>query len=176
MSDTPVPDNHAIAVYPTHDQVEAAIRLLNENGIEMKHLSVIGQNYHSEEQPLGFVTAGDRMLSWGTYGAFWGALWGLLIGSAMIFLPGVGYVFFAGWFASLLGGAIVGGAAGALGGALAGLGVPKDAVVQYETALKAGSFLLLVHGDDAEVQKAKQLLEGSGHTGIESYSATPTAA
>lgn len=173
MSDSPAYTNHVIAVYSTHDQAEAAIRLLNESGIDMKQLSVVGQNYHSEEQPLGFVNAGDRMLSWGKFGAFWGAIWGMLFGSAMVFVPPVGYLLFAGWIVSVLGTAVVGGAAGVLGGALASVGVPNDTVVRYETALKAGSFLLIAHGDGVEVEKAKQALTASGHAELESYS-TPT--
>lgn len=174
MSETPEYPNHVVAVYPTHSQVETAIRELNHGGVDMKRLSVIGQNYHSEEQPLGFINAGDRMLSWGKFGAFWGAVWGALWGAAMLFLPGIGYVYFAGWIVYTLGGAVLGGAAGALGGALASIGVPKDSVVRYETALKAGRFLLIVHGNSADIEEAKNLLKSSKPEGVESYTSQPS--
>jgi hypothetical protein len=45
-----------------------------------------------------------------------------------------------------------------LGGALASIGIPHDSVIQYETALKANKFLLIVHGTMEEVEKAKNIL------------------
>jgi uncharacterized membrane protein len=176
MPDTTILDNHVVAVYPSHDEAEAAIRALSEKGFDMKHLSVVGQNYHTEEHPIGFVNAGDRMVAWGKIGAFWGSLWGLLFGSAMLFLPGVGYVLFAGWLVSILEGALIGGGIAALGGALASIGIPKDSVVAYETAIKAGSFLLIAHGDQSETQRAKEILSETAHAGLESYSTEPATA
>ena len=41
------------------------------------------------------------------------------------------------------------------------MGIPKDSVVQYEVALKTDKFLLLVHGTAAEVEKAKDIIEGT---------------
>jgi hypothetical protein len=166
--------NHVVAVYSTHDQAEDAVRLLNEKGYDMRKLSVIGQNYHTDEQPVGFVNAGDRMWSWGKLGAFWGALWGTLFGSAMLFFPGVGYVLFAGWIVSILEGTVFGGAVGALVGALGSIGIPKDAVVRYESAIKAGSFVLIAHGDESETTRARDLLATTSHAGLESFAAAST--
>ena len=53
--------------------------------------------------------------------------------------------------------AVVVGGLSALGAALYSVGVPKDSVIQYETALKADSFLLMVHGSAAEVDHAKTI-------------------
>lgn len=172
MTDTPEYGNHVVAVYQTHDQAEAAVRMLNEKGFDMRKLSVIGQNYHTDEHPVGFVNAGDRMLSWGKLGAFWGALWGMLFGAAMLFFPGVGYVVFAGWIASVLEGTVFGGAIGALVGALTSIGIPRDQVVRYETAIKAGSFVLIAHGDESETKMAKDLLASTPNSGLESYSSS----
>lgn len=52
----------------------------------MKKLSVVGKDYHTEENVVGFYTAGDRMKFWGKLGAFWGGLWGILFGSAGLYL------------------------------------------------------------------------------------------
>ena len=41
----------------------------------MKKLSLIGKGYHSEERPMGFYTAGDRIKAWGGSGAFWGGIY-----------------------------------------------------------------------------------------------------
>ena len=39
----------------------------------MKKLSIVGKDYHTEENVVGYYNAGDRMKYWGKLGAFWGA-------------------------------------------------------------------------------------------------------
>ena len=56
-------------------------------------------------------------------------------------------------------GAVEVGALGALGAGLFSIGIPKDSIVKYETALKTDQFLLIVHGTAAEVAKAKDIIE-----------------
>ncbi|MEQ1934901.1 MAG: general stress protein [Fimbriimonadaceae bacterium] len=158
MSDHPLKD-HSIAVYANHDQAEAAVKCLSDAGFSMRNLSIIGQNYETEEHPIGFINTGERMKSWGKLGAFWGTIWGLVFGSAMIFVPGFGYLMFAGWIVAGLEGMVIGAGLGTLTAALVSLGIPHDSVIQYETAVKEGNFLVLAHGSDSEVQRAKDLLD-----------------
>jgi hypothetical protein len=170
MSDTTSSfTNHTVAVYASHEAAEAAVRELGTAGYEIKNLSIIGQNYATEEHPVGFVNTGERMLTWGKLGAFWGGLWGLLFGSAMLFIPGIGYLMFAGWIVSALEGAVLVGGLAALGGALASIGIPKDSVVAYETALKAGSFLVVAHGSETDVERAKEILHTTGGTQVDTF-------
>jgi hypothetical protein len=169
MSESATATNHAVAVYATHIQAEEAIKMLDHAGYNMKNLSIIGQNYETEEHPVGFINTGDRMWSWGKLGAFWGSIWGLLFGSAMMFVPGVGFFVLAGWIVSALGGAVLGGGLAALGGALASIGIPENTVVQYESELKAGSFLLLAHGSESEVNKAKDTLKATDATRVDDF-------
>jgi hypothetical protein len=175
MTDNATLTEHTVAIYATHAQAEAAVKSLADAGYDMKNLSIIGQNYETDEHPVGFVNAGDRMWTWGKFGAFWGSIWGLLFGSAMVFVPGLGPLIFAGWIVGALEGAIVGGGLAALGAALASVGIPKNSIVQYESALKAGSFLLVAHGNEADVQRAKGLLEASTPTQVDTYSTKLTA-
>ncbi len=46
----------------------------------------------------------------------------------------------------------------ALGAALYSIGAPKDSVIQYETDIKADSFLVMVRGPEEEVARAKAIL------------------
>ena len=73
MTDT----NAVIAVYETHSGAENAVKDLQKSGFDMKKLSVVGKDYHTDEQVVGYYNAGDRMKYWGKTGAFWG---GLLLG------------------------------------------------------------------------------------------------
>jgi hypothetical protein len=154
--------NSSLFVFDTHTAAEEAIRTLGQSGFDMKKLSLVGKGYHSEEKPMGFYTAGDRIKTWGGTGAFWGGIWGLLLAPAVFVLPGLGLVGMAGPFVSMLVGALEGavvvGGLSALGAALTQIGVPKDQVIKYEAALKADKYLLVVHGSAEDQAKAREVL------------------
>jgi len=154
-------------LFNNHQDAENAIQLLSRSGFDVKKLSLVGKGYHTEEHPLGFYTAGDRIKTWGGTGAFWGGIWGMLLAPAVFFLPGVGLVAMAGPFvATLVGaleGAVVVGGLSALGAALTQLGASKDQVIKYETAIKMDKFVLMVHGDAQDQEKARSVL-ADAHT------------
>ncbi|NQV24111.1 MAG: permease [Rhodopirellula sp.] len=154
--------NAVVAVFKTHDQAEEAIRELQKEGIDMEHLSIVGKDYHTDEHVVGYYNAGDRMKYWGKLGAFWGGFWGLLFGSAFFWVPGVGPLLVGGplvlWIVGALEEAAIVGGFSALGAALFSIGIPKDTVVKYETEVKSGKLLLLIHGTVQEVEHARDLL------------------
>ena len=156
-------DNLPVYVFNTHVEAEEAVKALSKSGYDVKKLSIIGKGYHTEETPIGFYTMGDRIKSWGGMGAFWGGIWGLLIAPAVFFLPGFGLVAMAGpigaaLVAALEGAVLVGGVS-AIGAALTQIGVPKDQIMKYETALKVDKYVLMVHGSVEEQDKARTVLE-----------------
>ena len=158
-------DHSPFYVFNTHVEAEQAIQSLGRAGFDMKKLSLIGKGYHTEEHPLGFYTTGDRIKTWGGMGAFWGGIWGLLFAPAVFFLPGLGLMAMAGPIAvalvSGLEGAVVVGGISALGAALTQIGVPKDQVIKYETALKVDKYVLLVQGNTEDQAKARSVLADS---------------
>ena len=157
-------DNNAVVgVYNSHIEAEASIKELQRSGFDMKKLSIVGKDYHSEEHVIGYYNTGDRMKVWGKLGAFWGGFWGLLFGSALFFIPGIGPIMvfgpLVGWIIGALEGAVVVGGLSALGAGLYSIGIPKDSVMRYETALKSDKFLLLAHGTANEVAKARDIMQ-----------------
>jgi hypothetical protein len=154
--------NSAVGLFQNHQDAENAVKELQKSGYDMKKLSVVGKDYHSEENVIGYYNTGDRVATWGKFGLFWGWIWGLLFGSAFLLVPGIGPVIVSGplvsYILSALELAVVTGGLTAIGGALVSIGIPKDSVVKYETALKADKFLLIVHGTLEEVEKAKSIL------------------
>ena len=149
-------------VFNTHVEAEEAIRVLSRAGFDMGNLSLVGKGYQTEEHPVGFYTAGDRIKSWGKAGAFWGGIWGLLLAPAVFILPGVGLIAMAGPLVAALvsgiEGAVVVGGLSALGAALTQYGMPAEQAIQYETALKAEKYVLIVHGTADELEKARSVL------------------
>jgi hypothetical protein len=166
-------DNSTIAIYPSHIAADAAIRELQHGGFDMKKLSVVGRDYHTDENVVGYYNTGDRMKVWGKTGAFWGGLWGLLLGSAFFWIPGIGPLLAAGPLVSCvvgaLEGAVVVGGLSALGAALYGIGIPKDSVLRYETALKAGKFVLIAHGSADETGRAREILNRTKPETVEQH-------
>ena len=154
--------NSCVGVFNTHQEAETAIKDVERAGFDMKKLSIVGKGYHSEEKAIGYYNTGDRVMFWGKQGAFWGGLWGLLLGSAFFLVPGVGPLAVGGPLVvtivgGLEGAALTGGVT-ALGAALYSIGIPKDSILKYETALKADKFLVIVHGTKDEVTRAADIL------------------
>jgi len=168
--------NAVVGVFISHLEAETSIKELQHAGFDMKKLSIVGKDFHTQEHVIGYYNAGDRMKVWGKLGAFWGGFWGLLFGSALFVIPGVGPLVVFGplvsWMVGALEGAVVAGGLGALAAALYSLGIPHDSCLQYETAVKSNRFLVVAHGTGAEAAKAKEILElaGAAHIGIHAES------
>ncbi|MDX5997831.1 DUF1269 domain-containing protein [Shewanella oneidensis] len=164
--------NYVAALFSSHDQAESGIRALQKGGFDMQELSIVGRDYHTEEQPLAYFNTGERIKFFGKVGATWGALVGMLLGSALIFIPVFGHIVVLGPLVTTLAagiqGAVVGGGVSALFGALTAIGIPKDSIIRYETAIKADKFLVIVHSSIGEQSYARDLLSQAGGTDIES--------
>jgi hypothetical protein len=167
--------SRVVAVFSDHESAEAAVRRLVKEGFDMKDVSIVGRDFQVTEEPIGFVSPRDFVLAGAGTGAWVGGLFGLLLGAAFLVLPGVGPVVIAGPLsAAILGGlegALAGAAMGALSGALVGWGIPRNEALKYEAQVKAGKFLVVVHGDAAKIEKAKQMLSAGPHEEVSVYKA-----
>ncbi len=152
-----------VAIYKSHLEAETAVKELQTAGFDMKKLSIVGRDYHTDENVVGYYNAGDRMRQWGKTGAFWGGIWGLLFGSAFFLIPGVGPLLMAGpivaGIVSALEGAVVVGGLSAIGAGLYSLGIPKNSILQYETALKTGKFVVIAHASTEETARARDIIQ-----------------
>jgi uncharacterized membrane protein len=163
-----------VAIYDTHVGAEEAIKKLQSKGIDMRTLSIVGKDTHTDEHAVGYYNTGNRMKYWGKTGAFWGGFWGLLFGSAFFAIPGLGPVLAAGpivaWIVGALEGAAVVGGMSAIGAGLYSIGIPKDSVIQYETAIRTDKYLVVVHGSTPEVEQARGILESTRPHGVTVHS------
>ena len=168
-----------VAVFADHKVAETAVKKLAASGFDMKNLSLVGKGYHSDEKVVGFYTTGVRVKFWGSRGAFWGGFWGLFFGALFMSIPLVGHVVVLGYLATVAiagieNAAIVGGLS-ALGAALYSVGIPKDSVLKYETAVKADSFLIMARGTPEEIARAKALLGEINPSRLDVYAGTKVA-
>jgi uncharacterized membrane protein len=166
-------NNAVVAIYKSHTEAETAVKELQQSGFDMKQLSIVGRDQHTDEHVIGYYNTGDRMKCWGKTGAFWGGIWGLLFGSAFFLVPGVGPLLVAGplvgWIVGALEGAVVVGGVSALGAGLYGLGIPKNSILQYETALQTGKFVVIAHGTAEEAARAREIVNRTNPEALEEH-------
>ena len=166
-------NNAVVAIYKSHAEAEAAVKELQHSGFDMKKLSIVGRDYHTNEHVVGYYNTGDRMKHWGKLGAFWGGIWGLLFGSAFFLIPGVGPSLVAGplvgWIVGALESAVVVGGLSALGAGFYSLGIPKDSILRYETALKTGKFVVIAHGTAEEAARAREIINRTNPEALEEH-------
>jgi hypothetical protein len=166
-------NNAVVAIYKSHAEAEAAVKELQLSGFDMKKLSIVGRDHHTDEHVVGYYNAGDRMKYWGKTGAFWGGIWGMLFGSAFFLIPGVGPLLVAGplvtWIVGALEGAVVVGGLSAIGAGLYSLGIPKNSILRYETALKTGKFVVIAHGTAEEATRARDIINRTAPEALEEH-------
>ena len=92
----------------------------------------------------------------------------------IIFLAGIGPLLAAGplvgWMIGGLESAAVVGGLSALGAGLSSIGIPDDSIIEYETQIKAGKFVVIAHGSPNEVSKTKGTLAVTKHQGMKEHS------
>jgi hypothetical protein len=171
-------EHHSVvAVYPTPTAIEAGIIALQESAFDLKKLSVVGRDYHTDEHGNGFYNMGDRMKVGGKARAFWGGVSSFVFGSALFWIPGVGPLVVAGpivaWMLAASEAVKEAGGLSALGASLSSLGIPKNGVILFERELKAGKFLLLAHGSRDDVTRAREILARTQPDTLEQHASSP---
>jgi hypothetical protein len=169
LPEKPLPENNTagvVATFANHTGAEDAIKKLSDFGFEIEHLSVIGKGYHVDEHVTGFYNKGDRIWFWGSRGAFWGGLWSLFFGGLFMTVPVIGPVVALGYVATIIIGAVEGailvGGVSAISAALYSIGIPRDSVLQYETAIAADDFLVVAHDTPERIESAREILTAAG--------------
>lgn len=155
-------ENSPFYVFDTQAEVEQAIQWLRRADFDVKKLSLIGKACYTKEYSVGFYTAGDQIEIWRQVAALWGCIWGQLLAPAIFFLPGIGLMATAGPIVTdlivALDEAEIVGEGSALGAALSQIGASKEQAIQYETALKADKYILLVRGNVEELALARAVM------------------
>ncbi|HVN79724.1 MAG TPA: permease [Terriglobia bacterium] len=155
--------NTLVVVYDGLQGAAEAVTSLLRSEFDMRKVSVVGKDLHTEEQVVGYYRVGDQMKCWSETGNSWGNIWKVLAGWAFFVIPGLGSILVAGplegWILQGLQDAAVVGGLSALGAALYGMEIPKENVRGYESAVKDDKILLIVYGVDGEVARAGDIIK-----------------
>jgi hypothetical protein len=159
-------ENATIAVYESARSVETALQRLARAGFPPAGVSVAGRDADAGECLACSHKAGEGVRYWGSAGSFWNQLWDRLPGWALLNVPGTGKVLVAGaladWVVATLENAAIFSGLSAFGAALYSIGIPRDAIAGFESALAAGKYLVIAHGPAGEVARAKRVLRADG--------------
>jgi len=80
------------------------------------------------------------------------------------------------WIIAGLEGAVVVGGLSAVGAGLFSLGIPKDSIVMYESAVKAGKYVVVAHGTAQDVARARDIMSTLKPSGLTDHVLEPATA
>ena len=163
-----------VAIYSSHDDAEHAVRCLSDGGVPVRQISIVGRNFETREDVQGFYRPEDAALDGASAGAWYGGFFGLMLGAMGFFVfPMIGPLMVMGPLSGMIAGAIGGVGVGALVNGLVALDIPRAQALVYQERLKAGEFLVVVHGSADVTQRAHEMLEGSGQTHLQVHGDLP---
>lgn len=155
--------NAAIGIYDNHDLAVEAVQMLKDDGYPVSQLSIMGLMETEEVDNKMHVSPKSPLKTTGVgAGTILGTTLGVLTGIGMFAIPGVGFLYGAGALVGAIAGFDIGLIGGGIASALATVGVKDEMAKKYHDALAAGKYLVIAHGNQADVDKAKGLLHEHG--------------
>jgi len=134
--------------YRSFEDARNVVARLSGLGIPAERIGVVGRQQTGEDKTAAAAGIGGAA----------GAATGFMLSLGALTLPGVGPVVAAGWF---LGGAVAGALAGGIAGALADAGVAGTDAEEHEQAVAAGSALVSVKANAAEIEPVTAIMDAA---------------
>jgi len=130
----------AVGIYDDHRTADEALGAFLRSSFDLRQLSVVGKEHHPDPCTDAYCRSADRTLYSGKFGTFWvaGPLTAAVIQALDVNAP----------MADL----------NALGVGLFIEGIPLEAAAEYEAAVRADKYLLVVHGIEADVDYAAAVM------------------
>jgi uncharacterized membrane protein len=144
-----------VAVFESSAEAHRALSELEQHGWRPNQMSLIARGDEGHLESTHPMRQGDRMEKSAAIGASAGAALGLLASTALLVIPGIGPVVFAGAMASSITGGVVGG----IVGAMSGWGIREDHLRDYERDVREGKSVVMLTGAPRKLAEAKALLQ-----------------
>ncbi len=149
-------DTQSVGVFHNLDAAERSIDELRQHGFQPDEIGIIG--HMDEKQPVSTPLTMRRPEHNVMHGVRTGGLMGAVIGALVILvIPGLAWVAEAGWWFEMLGGAILGAAAGGVLFAFGTLLFSRASGRLYTRELEKGRFIVTVK-NPARQQEALHVL------------------
>jgi hypothetical protein len=158
-----------VGLMDTYQEAESVIRDLVDSGFKGDEIGFVaredmpGRRGEPRDVKIG---AEPRTVEKAAAGATLGGVTGLVIGLAIVAIPGIGPVAAAGPVGTALAGGGIGFAAGGIIGTLTGAGVPEEEAQFYAEGVKRGSALVIIRTEDRKADQAVDIMERHGAVDI----------
>jgi hypothetical protein len=167
-------ENAMVVIYNDPQRTREAVKELERAGFNLNQLSLVGIVRPGKRVAVACYSDGSYIKCWGDRSTLWNSLCSAIKGWAFLSLPGIGPMLVSGplalWIVAALENAAIFSNLSAFGATLYSIGIPKDKVQDYETALREGNYLLVAHGPAREIKRARQVLAAMDEVHSESLS------
>jgi hypothetical protein len=150
--------NTTIGVYDTHEKAIEAVEELKRAGFPVQQVSLIGKAIIIDDLIHVKHNRGIKNVP-AIIGAIVGPILGLLSGVKLFAIPGLSFLFGIGAVLGALAGFSLGIVGGGVISLFAILVIRSRAVLKYREHLEERGFQVIAHGNENEVNKAKQILD-----------------
>ena len=150
--------NTIVGIYSTHEKAIEAIEELKRTGYPIQQVSLIGKAVVIDD--LMHIKNNRKIKNApAIIGAILGPILGILAGVKIFALPGLGFLFGIGAVLGALAGFSLGIACGGVLSLIAILVIKSRSVLKYHEHIEEKGFQIIAHGNNEEVNKAKEILD-----------------
>ena len=150
--------NTTVGEYATHEQAIEAVQELNRAEYPVQQVSLIGKAVIIDDL---LHIKHNRMIKNvpAIIGAIAGPILGMLTGMKLFAIPGLGFLFGIGAAVGAMAGLSIGIVSGGVISLFAILLIRSRNVLKYHEHLEEKGFQIIVHGNEKDVIKAKEILD-----------------
>jgi hypothetical protein len=165
--------NYVIAVLGDRLQAEAAYTALEEAGIPLSSLTILGKGYKSADE-YGLIDPKTKAGRLAKLMSFWLVPFGFVAGLSFSLITDLHTFAWAGAVGNHLIGGLLGAVSGAMGSFFVGGGVGLSSgsgdALPYRNRLEAGNYLLIAEGSEALTRKATGIIRQFQPETMQGYS------
>lgn len=152
-----------VGLFDSASDAQAVVHEVVQEGVSRDQISVMTSRGDDAGKAItttdtGAPTTGDDAMTGAGIGAALGGVGGLLVGLAVLPIPGLGPVIAAGPIATTLAGVGIGAATGGLIGALTHVGVPEEHAHHYAEGVRRGGTLVTVSARDGLAERVSDVM------------------
>ncbi|MEB3177730.1 MAG: hypothetical protein VKL59_01600 [Nostocaceae cyanobacterium] len=164
--------NYLVAVLADRIQAEAAYIALEQDGIPIYKVTILGKGYKTADE-FGLIDPNEQAKKQSRLMAFWLIPFGFFAGLTFNLITGLNTFPWAGEIGNAVIGGLLGAGAGAMGAVFVGGGVGllfgSGDALPYRNRLNAGKYLIVVEGTETLTRQAARVLRQFDPENIQGY-------
>lgn len=164
--------NYLIAVLADRIAAEAAYIALEQDGIPIDKVTILGKGYKTADE-FGLIDPNEQAKKQSRLMAFWLVPFGFFGGLTFNLITGLNTFPWAGEVGNAVIGGLLGAGSGAMGAVVVGGGVGllvgSGDALPYRNRLNAGKYLIVVQGTEAITRQATRVLRQFEPENIQGY-------